>query len=104
MKLKIQAIKSIAIKSIFAVAIILITLLLVFTLNRAFPVGAPFYAELAVLVLFIAWLYISMILANIVYEIGHVIVGNALGYDFVAMGICGIWLIRKDDNYKRRIA
>ena len=96
MKIRSKLLKSFAVGSISATAIIIIVLLIVSTLNTAFPVGSPIRMEIAVLLLMIVWIYISMILARIVYEAGHVIAGNTCGYDFVAIGVCGIWLLKND--------
>ncbi|MBE5817622.1 MAG: hypothetical protein E7312_01035 [Clostridiales bacterium] len=100
MKSKIQLIRSVAVNSISVIAIVFIAVLLVATLNTAFPVGTPIYAEIAVLVFLIVWMYFSAIFARTVYEIGRVIAGNTCGYDFVAMGVCGIWLLKKDERFK----
>ena len=99
MKSKIQVIRSVAVSSISVIAIAFISLLLVATLNTAFTVGTPIYVEIVVLIFMLAWIFISMILARIIYEIGRIIAGNTCGYDFVAMGICGIWLLKNDKRF-----
>lgn len=85
---------------ISAVSTIVACSLFVGMLNSCFDSDTPLYFEFASFALMLVWIIAATIIAKIIYEAGHVIIGKIYGYKFIAIGICGIWLIKRDGKIK----